>query len=518
MSKSPLIASIDVGTNSFHIIIASVNARGIFTIHSRDKETVRLGEGSGDMKYLSPEAIERGVKTMERFAGMARNAKAVVRAVGTSAVREALNRDVFLQRVQESTGIEIEVISGNEEARLIYLGILQALPVYDSRVLFIDIGGGSTETGVGYQGDLRVMNSAKLGAIRMTRKFFEREKLTDKDIKQCRNYIKGEWALTFRSLLQEGYEQAVGSSGTTQTIFSIAYGLRNLPIPESFNGVTLDRETLLSVIDVILNARTTAARAALPGMEPRRADIITGGAIILEQAILGLNIRELTFSSCALREGILLDSYTKQQAIKKYHHLSNLRYESVLHLCEQCRVDMKHSTHVKDLALQLFDDLRPLHKYGDVERELLEAAAYLHDVGYHISADQHHKHSYYIIKNSAMLGFTTDEAELIANIARYHRKSHPKGKHENYQKIAVQKRLAVNTLAGILRIAEGLDRRQIQNVDSISARPEDGILRLTARYSGTASKPDIELWGAERKKTLLEASLDRKISFTIKHL
>lgn len=518
MSKSSLIASIDVGTNSFHVIIASINSRGIFTIHSRDKETVRLGESSGDMKYLSPEAIERGVKTMERFAGMARNARATVRAVGTSAVREALNREVFLQRVRESTGIVIEVISGNEEARLIYLGILQALPVYDTRLLFIDIGGGSTETGVGYQGDLRVMNSAKLGAIRMTRKFFEREKLSDKDIKRCREYIKGEWALTFRSLLQEGYEQAAGSSGTIQTIFSIAYGLQNLPIPESFNGITLDRDTLLSVIETILGARTTAERAALPGMEPRRADIITGGAIILEQAILGLNMRELTFSSCALREGILLDSHAKQQAIRKYHHLSNLRYESVLHLCEQCRVDMKHSTHVKDLALQLFDDLRPLHKYGDVERELLEAAAYLHDVGYHISADQHHKHSYYIIRNSAMLGFTTDEAELIANIARYHRKSHPKGKHENYQKVAAQKRPIVSLLAGILRIAEGLDRRQIQNVESVSARPEDGLLRLTARYTGTALKPDIEIWGAERKKTLLEAELNRKISFTMKHL
>lgn len=518
MSKTPLIASIDVGTNSFHIIIASVNSRGIFTIHSRDRETVRLGEGSGDMKYISLDAIERGVKALERFAGMAQNAKATVRAVGTSAVREALNRNDFIQRVQEKTGIVVEVVSGNEEARLIYLGVLQALPVYNQKTLIIDIGGGSTETGVGIQGELRIMNSAKLGAIRMTRKFFTKEKLSDKDVKQCREYIKGEWALTFRSLLQEKFEQAVGSSGTIQTIFAITYGLRGTLLPESFNGITLHREELLSTINAILRSRTTVARAALPGMEPRRADIIVGGAIILEQILLGLDIQQLTFSSYALREGILLDTYSKQQAIKKYHHLSNLRYESVLHLCEQCKVNIEHSTHVKDIALQLFDALHAHHPYDDTERELLEAAAYLHDAGYHIAADQHHKHSYYIIRNSAMLGFTTGEAELIANIARYHRKSHPKSKHENFQKVLLKHRPMICLLAGILRIAEGLDRRQLQNVHSISVHTDSSQFVITVYYQGQATRPDIEVWGAERKKTLLEAALEKKISFTIKYL
>lgn len=518
MSKTPLIASIDVGTNSFHIIIASVNSRGIFTLHSRDREIVRLGEGSGDMKYISQDAIERGVKALERFAEMARNAKATIRAVGTSAVREALNRNDFIQRVQEETGITVEVISGNEEARLIYLGVLQALPVYNQKTLIIDIGGGSTETGVGLQGELRIMNSAKLGAIRMTRKFFAKEKLSDKDIKQCREYIKGEWALTFRSLLQEQFEHAVGSSGTIQTIFAIAYGLRGMAIPETFNGISLDRDTLLSTIATILQAKTTIARATLPGMEPRRADIIVGGAIILEQILIGLDIQNLTFSSYALREGILLDTYTKQQAIKKYHHLSNLRYESVLHLCEQCKVNIEHCSHVKNIALQIFDALQPYHAYGDTERELLEAAAYLHDVGYHIAADQHHKHSYYIIRNSAMLGFTTGETELIANIARYHRKSHPKSKHENFQKVSPQHRPRICLLSGILRIAEGLDRRQIQNVHSVSIHSDNNKLLITVYYQGQAIRPDIEVWGAERKKTLLETALEKKISFTIKYL
>jgi exopolyphosphatase/guanosine-5'-triphosphate,3'-diphosphate pyrophosphatase len=212
-AEHDLITAIDVGTNSFHAVVASVNANGVFTIHSRDKENVRLGESTSDMKYLSEEAMQRGIVAMKRFAGMAESVNAPVRAIGTSAMREALNRDEFVRRVQEETGIAIEVVSGNEEARLIYLGVLQALPILNNKTLVIDVGGGSTETIVGFRGEMLYGHSAKLGAIRLTRRFFAEERVTPKAIKECRDFIRGEWALVFRSIQVCGFERVVMSSG-----------------------------------------------------------------------------------------------------------------------------------------------------------------------------------------------------------------------------------------------------------------------------------------------------------------
>ena len=513
---SGLVTAIDVGTNSFHAVVASVSAKGVFTIHSRDKESVRLGESTTDMKYLSEEAMERGIVAMKRFAQMAALAKTPVRAIGTSAMREAINRDEFVRRVQEATGITIEVVSGNEEARLIYLGVLQALPIVDIKALVIDIGGGSTETIVGLRGDMLYGHSAKLGAIRLTRRFFFEERLSTKAIKDCREFIQGEWALVFRSIELCGFDKAIASSGTAQTIATIALAQKNRLFEdksESLNGVTLTQSEILSAIETILKEKTAKKRADIPGMDPKRADIIVGGALILEQAITRLDVRELTISDYALREGILLDYYQKQFDIERYHHLSRLRYESVMNLCDTCQVDKRHAEHVRNLAVQIFDELKAadLIALGETERELLEAAALLHDVGYHISSDQHHKHSYYIIRNSPLLGFTNDEEELIANIARYHRKSHPKAKHENFQRIPPAKRPLVSLLAGILRIAEGLDRRRQNIISTLTIRHTAAVITLELECRQSEDTPEIELWSAERRTALLEEQLGKKI-------
>ncbi len=509
-----LITAIDVGTNSFHAIVASVNEEGVFTIHSRAKENVRLGESVSDMKYLSDEAMKRGIEAMKRFSMMAEAANAPIRAIGTSAMREALNRDEFVRRVQEETGVAIEVISGNEEARLIYLGVLQALPILNSKTLVIDVGGGSTETIVGYRGEMLYGHSAKLGAIRLTRRFFGDDKVTPKALKECREFIRGEWALVFRSIQVCGFERVVISSGTAQTLASVALAKKNRYNPdESLNGVRITKAEALEAIELILKEKTSKKRAELPGMDPKRADIIVGGVLILEQAITRLGIQEITISDHALREGILFDHYQKQFNIERYHHLSQLRYKSVQNLCDTCQVDLNHAEHVRFLAIQLFDALRvaEMHFLGESERELLEAASLLHDVGYHISADQHHKHSYYIIRNTPLLGFTNDEEELIANIARYHRKSHPKAKHENFERVPPEKRFLVSILAGILRIAEGLDRRRQRLINTIALELQGHTLRIKLSCRVCEDTPDIELWSATRRVGLLEEVLEKKI-------
>ncbi|TAE21980.1 MAG: Ppx/GppA family phosphatase [Candidatus Kapaibacterium sp.] len=514
-----VITAIDVGTNSFHAIVASVSEEGVFTIQSRAKENVRLGESVSDMKYLSDEAMKRGIAAMKRFAMMAAAANAPIRAIGTSAMREALNQDEFVRRVQKETGVAIEVISGNEEARLIYLGVLQALPILNKKTLVIDVGGGSTETIVGYRGEMLYGHSAKLGAIRLTRRFFSDDKITPKAIKECRDFIRGEWALVFRSIQVCGFERVVASSGTAQTLASVALAKKGRYNPdESLNGVSITKQEALEAIELILKEKNSKKRSELAGMDPKRADIIVGGALILEQAITRLNIQEITISDYALREGILFDHYQKQFNIERYHHLSQLRYKSVQNLCDTCQVDINHAEHVCFLALQLFDALHRarLHSLGESERELLEAASLLHDVGYHISADQHHKHSYYIIRNTPLLGFTNNEEELIANIARYHRKSHPKAKHENYVRVPPEKRPLVNILAGILRITEGLDRRRQRLINTIVVELQDTTLRILLSCRECEDKPDIELWSAERRTGLLEEVLGKKIVLEVR--
>lgn len=511
--QTDIIAAIDVGTNSFHMVIASISTRGVLRVHARNREVVRLGSAAGDMKRLTDDAMERGLETLKRFAVEAKSHQAHIRAVATSAVREAINKDQFLDSVRDKTGIEIEVVSGIEEGRLIYTGALHALPIVARRTLVIDIGGGSTETVIGYQGEAAFINSAKLGHIRLSKRFFPNGSATDKSIEECRTAIRGDWAPAFQSLIAYGFEEAVGSSGTIMAIAEMALTAKGQRLPESMNGVRIKREELLEVIAMITGAKSLAKRAALKGMEPKRADVILGGALILEQAILGLNIQEITISGYALREGIVFDTVQKQRDIEEYHHLSHLRYQSVDHLCDLYRVRRRHAEHVRNLSLRLFDDLRSLHNFSDKERELLEAAALLHDVGYHISAEQHHKHSEYIIRNSPMPGFTNDETEIIANIARYHRKSHPKKKHLAFFLLSPDEQRLVRTLAAIVRVAEGLDRRQQQVVHSIRVEIKPTSIDVTMH--APSAIPDIELWGAERRKGLMEEAFGMDVRLLV---
>ncbi|MEY2720204.1 MAG: hypothetical protein RLZZ273_1570 [Bacteroidota bacterium] len=507
-NTSDRIAAIDVGTNSFHMVIASVSEHGVMQIHARDKDMVRLGSSATDMKRLTEEAIERGVQTLARFAEDARRHDASIRAIATSAVREALNKEEFVRRAYEVAGIHVDVIPGIEEGRLIYVGVIHALSLRNDRIFVIDIGGGSTETVIGQAGEPLAIDSAKLGHLRLTKRFFGTPSITDEQIVQCRELIRGEWATVFQSHRQLGFDHAVGCSGTITAIASMVAARRGR-IPEGYNGYVMSRHEILSVIDAVVDARTVAQRLLIPGMDPKRADVIVAGALIVEQAVRGLGIQELTVSGYALREGIVFDTVQQQREMGLRHHLTPLRYQSVQHVCDLYRVRRRHAEHVKTLSVQLFDQLIPLHGMGDRERELLEAAALLHDVGYHISADQHHKHSEYIIRNSAMPGFTSNETELIASIARYHRKSHPKKKHTAFAMMSEEEQRIVLVLSSILRIAEGLDRRQQAVVRELLVTLDQSELLIGLKTSAVV--PDIELWGAERRKELLEETFGRKL-------
>ncbi len=308
MDKPPVIAAIDVGTNSFHMAIATVNSRGMMNVLNREKEIVRLGSGGGDMKILTAEAIDRGVTTLRHYSEIAKTENAEIYAVATSAVREADNKDEFLNKVKSETGIAVQVVSGLEEGRLIYLGALHALPIYNKRILLIDIGGGSTETVIGYKGKTEYVNSEKIGSIRITKRFFDGDHETAKEsVESCREFIKGEWSPILHRISETDYDTVVATSGTLQTLAVMTLAAKGSAIPDIINGLTVSAKNVLKVIGKIISAGTRKKRAALPGMDQSRADIILGGGLIIERAIKTLKIKKFTISSFALREGIIFD-------------------------------------------------------------------------------------------------------------------------------------------------------------------------------------------------------------------
>lgn len=506
------IAAIDVGTNSFHAIIATVTDKGALRVISREKEMVRLGESASDIKRLSDSAMERGLKAMSRFSIMAKKANVQVRAIGTSALREAENSDEFIAMVEEESNIHIEVISGIEEARLIYVGVSNALPIITQKALVIDIGGGSTESAIGQFGKLLHVHSAKLGALRLTQRFFADGLVTHERVQACRTFINGELSACIQSIKKTGFDSVIGCSGTIHALTAMIFAEKQRKLPETLNGISIQSEDIHSMINTLINSPLTKDRLLLPGMETKRADIIVAGALILEHYLSALNISKIMISAYALREGIVFDTINKQRDIHEFHHLTKLRYDTVYALCELYKVNLDHSEHVKKLALQIFDDTIHRHTLGDEERELLEAASLLHDVGYHISPDQHHHHSQYIISHCIMPGFTNDESQMIGMIARYHRKSHPKKKHPIYNSSTPERQRIISILAGILRIAEGLDRRQQQLVDSLHCDIHDDVMTISLNPKNNALI-DIEIWGAERRIGLLEECLGIAISF-----
>lgn len=511
MEKAPIIAAIDIGTNSIHLVIASINQREVLTIIDQEKEMVRLGQSGNDMKYLQEDAMERGIQALKRFGKLAENHNAKIRAVATSAVREALNREIFINRVREQTNINIEVVSGVEEARLIYHGVIHALPINEKNALVIDIGGGSTETVIGNDGKIKFAHSDKIGAIRLTKQFLDSQIYTKSKIEEIRKFVIGEWTPTLNNIKNVGFDLAIGTSGTILTLAAMSLIENGGAPPDFLNGYSVQTKNILEVISNILKCRTPGDISKIPGMDTQRSDIILAGAIIFETFINTLKIKEILVSPYALREGIVFDTYEKMLEVEEYHHLTNLRFATIYDIAQRYDIDKHHSEHVKKIALKLFDELRPYHNYSDYEREILECASLLHDIGYWISHSQHHKHSYYIITHSDLPGFTNDEAEFIGNVARYHRKSLPKKKHSNFVSLPKDTQLKVGLLAGILRIAEGIDRRQKQYVQDIAINNNKNKIQIKLLPTDPKIDIDIEIWGANRRKQLLEESLNKSI-------
>ncbi len=506
-----VLAAIDIGTNSIHLVVARIAANDRFEVVAREREMVRLGSGPGDMKMLDPDAMERGIRALAHMRRVAEAEGASIRAVATSAVREAENHDAFVRRAHDEAGVEVEVISGIEEARLIHLGVLQAVPVYDKRLMLVDIGGGSTELLIGERGETLAARSLKLGAIRLTARFFGGARVHPAAVGACRQFVRSTLAPFVPEVHQLGFDVLVGSSGTIMAFAEMAAARRGESSPMTFNNFELTRDELDDIVSRLMRVDTVENRKDIPGLDPRRADIILGGAIILEQVMHTYGATRLVVSENALREGVLLDTVQRSRG-GTLHHLRDLSRASVLHLMEQCDERPDHSREVARLALDLFDATQSVHGLDEAAREYLEAAALLANVGLFISHTKHHLHSYYVIRNSEHLtGFTDREIEMIAQVARYHRKSPPKPEHEAFARLWPDDQQLVRSLAALLRVAIGLDRSYESRV--ATTRCEDDGEHLTIELV-PAGEGDITLehYAADARKALLEEVLDRLIT------
>jgi exopolyphosphatase/guanosine-5'-triphosphate,3'-diphosphate pyrophosphatase len=502
------IAAIDCGTNSIHMIVVRIRPDLSFEVIDREKEMVRLGSGGLDGKALTPEAMAAALQALSRFRRLAESHQVEeILASATSAVREAENGGEFLATVERETGIKARVISGTEEARLIHLAAVYGVDVAGASAVVIDIGGGSVEITHGAGTSLRVAKSFKLGVIRLTERFVHTDPLSGRDEKKLVNHIEDELSKYLREIRNAGFDRVIGTSGTVLSLGTMASAdrrrasdeIRNLRVPAK--QIHRLRKELAD--------RSISERMKLPGLDPRRADLIVSGAVLLDTVLQKLEAVDITLCDFALREGLVLDYIQRnRQHIAQAGRYPDVRRRSVIELAERCSYWPDHANQIARLSLSIFDQTRSTHGLTDREREWLEFAALLHDIGTHISYPRHHKHSYYLIKNGDLRGFEPAEAEIIALIARYHRKSAPKKTHGDFAALGAKKRKTVRTLAAILRFTETLDRSHAQAVTGVEMHDRGKEYLVKLRTTGDA---ELELWAAHRQIRPLERVLGKPI-------
>lgn len=498
------IAALDLGTNSFHVVITDIYPDGSFRTVDKLKEMVILAE-KGMKHRLSEDAMDRGISALKKIKILC-DSLGVERilAYATSAIREAGNGGEFIQRMIDEVGIKAHAISGKREAELIACAVQHAITFDDKPMLMVDIGGGSVEFIVADKEKIFYTTSKKIGVARMAAEFVNNDPISTKEIRQLRKYFDLELGDLFEVPEILEVDTIVGSSGTMENIAQMIANRQSLTASVTLNELTFSspayKEFYKQFIKLDRNERLKEK-----GLEERRVDIIASGLVLLDYLIEKCGIKQVKISESALREGMILD-YIKRE--KKNLDLDlpasvgkDPRRRSVYELLRKCDWHDQHSTHVADMALQLFDELRQELALTEEDRELLEYAGLMHDIGYYISHRKHHKHALYIIRHADLKGFTEDEINIMANVARYHRRSTPKKRHKRYRKLDKPLRKRVRKLSGLLRVADGLDRSHYQNVRQLEIENKEREINLIITTEGD---PELEIWGAMRKSHLFE--------------
>lgn len=504
------LAAIDVGSNSVHMVVAQADADGAVTTLWRMKEMVGLGRISFPSRKLSADAMDRAVATLERFqkAAVQRQCEKII-AVATSAIREAENGGDLIERIKAELGLVVRVVSAREEARLIYLGVRHAMPLKQPHVI-VDVGGGSVEFIVGDEQRALMLESRKLGAARMTAQFVRSDPISREDQRLLVEHYDQELGPVCASILSHAPVKAIGTSGTLENLAALCRGGDD---EESDRPPAAIERAGLSRLVERLEGSTADERAAMSGLDDHRRDQVVAGALLVQRLFKALKLKRMEICGSALREGILLDYLNRHLpdlAVRR--DVPDPRRRSVLDLARRCDWHRTHSLQVARLCLRLFDELRPLHRLGALERDLIEFGALLHDIGWHIAQKAHHKHAMYLILNGDLTAhFSAEEVAVIANIARYHRKRTPTARHESYAALSRRARRIVDVGAALLRIADGLDRSHSSVVNDLRCRLDRGKVACRLDVRGDV---ELELWGARRKADWFAEVMGRPIAIT----
>lgn len=480
-----LFAAIDVGTNSIHLIVVELDATFDTTrVIYKDRDMVRLGSNDAMASgRLAEKAMERGVATIVRFVDAARARGAErIRVVATSAVREAENGDEFRRQVEAQAGVVLEVVAATEEARLIHLGVTNGYPLYERVACMIDIGGGSTEFIVADGERPYLLDSVKLGSLRMYDRFM-RDKPPQRAAREAEIHIEATLAPLIERIRRYSIDTIIGTSGTIMGLAALDAASRGVPF-KRVHGYTIRRDRLIALQRTMMGMSENDRRR-MPGMNPRRADIIVAGNAILIAALTALGRDEIVVSERALRDGIIVDLVAQDRALADQLGDERVRrLEAVEALAHRYEHLGGHQRQVARLALGLFERLADLHGLVPADRDILYAAATLHSIGNFVATSARHKHAAYLIRNSVLSGWRDDERELIATVVRYYRKAMPKLGHPEFASLSSTDRRRVELLASMLRIADGLDCRALGGVMEVGVRRERDRIVFVAQAEG----------------------------------
>jgi exopolyphosphatase/guanosine-5'-triphosphate,3'-diphosphate pyrophosphatase len=499
---STRLGAIDIGTNSIRLVVAEVEPDGRYRVLDEEREMTRLGHGLFARGRLLHEQMERSLAALAKMHTIAKGFQVTeLRVVATSAVREAANGRAFCQEVRRRTGLRVEVISGEEEAQLTLRSARQHFDLSGRSVAVVDIGGGSMEITLAAGSVVDEVLTLPLGAVRLTERYGTDGVLSPKRWRKLRRAID---RILDEQLRKPPFhpEIMIGSGGTFTNLAEIVQAERD-DAARGVQGYALSRAEVVHLLHR-LRSMPLAERRETTGLNPRRADIIVAGAAAVARLAKRLGTQQILVNSGGLRDGLLLamiaDRYPKDAGKTGGEGARPIsRLDSARAFARQCRSSERHCGHVARLARQLFDGLATHFDLPAEAAELLEAAAILHDIGYVINHAKHHKHAYHLILHGDLQGFTQRELEVVACVARYHRKAFPSKRHGAFARLERTDRRLVRGLAGLLRVADGLDRTHTQRITAVTCTTHRGFVELSLH---ARTDPRVEIWDAERKAGL----------------
>ncbi|MCL6260146.1 Ppx/GppA family phosphatase [Aquiflexum sp. TKW24L] len=504
------LAAIDIGTNSIHMIIVKATPKQTFEVLVQEKEMVKLGVGVFANKMLSEKAFNAGVETIARYVQLADEygVEHIITAA-TSATREAKNGREFLDRLIQDVGLNPKMISGNEEARLIFLAVRKAIDLRKENAMVIDIGGGSTEIVIGNTEEVLFKKSLKLGVLRLFDRVGDQGQLSKPGQESLQEHIREVAKQAMEEAVLVGFSKVIGTSGTIRALGEAALERRDVNIVQSVNAEVVKIKDLDKIVGKLLGL-PPERRTEIKGINENRVDAIHLGGLLLLELLKMAGVKEITLSDASLREGLIID-YLEKNGLKLGDIIEgkDIRERSSLLLATRYDTDIEEKKHVCNLALQLFDQLKDLHQMNIEARDLLQNACLIYDVGLFVNFQDYHKHSAYLILNGRLRGFNNEERIILSLLARYHRKGVPKKKHKVFKQLQTKERDLVRGLAGILRIAVGLDKTKNRWVESVHCILDAENIEI--KIYGDATM-DLEIWEAQRFSDALSNFLVRRVT------